>query len=205
MDSSFSLRVERAEQYVRLNFLFRLLFGIYFILYLGHIIMLAGYRTAAFVIAAVNWVLALITGRNQSGLTRFLRNYLRFDAQMRMSLLGLVEPIPHIDVNRHNPEFPVQLHVEAPEETSTLYCFLRLSGIIHILLLPHYICLGLLAIAVALAYLVAFFAVLFTGRWPQGIFNLIVGWFRWIYRVQTYWMGLADEYPPFKLAEGGQS
>ena len=199
MPSTLELRVQRAPSYIRLNFLFRLVFGLYFILYIGHLMLLAGYQAAAYIIASINWVLALITGHNQRGLTDFVRKFLRFDAKMKMSLMGLVEPIPHVDINRHDPEFPVHLEVQAQPETTLLMCFLRLSWLIHVLLVPHWICILFLRVAVAIVYLIGFFAVLFTGRWPAGLFQFIVGVYRWQYRIMEYWYGLTDDYPPFSL------
>jgi hypothetical protein len=47
----------------------------------------------------------------------------------------------------------------------------------------------------------AFFAVLFTGRWPRGAFDYLVGTFRWAYRVIAYFHLMVDAYPPFSLAD----
>jgi Domain of unknown function (DUF4389) len=46
---------------------------------------------------------------------------------------------------------------------------------------------------------VGFFAVLITGRWPDGLRDLVVGFFRWTLRVNAYHMLLTDRYPPFSL------
>jgi uncharacterized protein DUF4389 len=70
-----------------------------------------------------------------------------------------------------------------------------------LLALPHYVCLVALFIAVFFAKIGAFFAVLFTGRYPRGIFDFVVGAFRWSWRVNAYVYLLRDEYPPFTLAE----
>jgi hypothetical protein len=201
MPSTLVFEVQRAEKYVRVNFLLRLLFGLYFILYIGHVLFVTGYRTAALLIAGINWILGLITGKNQEGLIVYLRNFLRFDAQLSMSMLGLAEPIPHIDVNTESVGFPATLTVQAEsEEAARGYCILRLTGVILLMLIPHFLCLALLRVGMVLAYLVGFFVVLFTGSWPAGIFNFIVGVYRWQYRILEYWFGFTDTYPPFKLA-----
>src|SRR6478672_4495202 len=46
-----------------------------------------------------------------------------------------------------------------------------------------------------------FFAVLFTGRWPRGAFDFLVGTFRWAFRVIAYFHLMTDAYPPFSLAD----
>ena len=60
--------------------------------------------------------------------------------------------------------------------------------------------LAFLAIGAILAILIAWFAVLFTGRYPRGLFDYVVGVARWALRVQAYAiLLLTDRYPPFSL------
>ena len=47
----------------------------------------------------------------------------------------------------------------------------------------------------------AFFVILFTGRWPRGAFDFLVGTFRWAYRVVAYMHLMVDAYPPFSMAD----
>ena len=71
-----------------------------------------------------------------------------------------------------------------------------------ILALPHFIVLIFLWIAFLILTIIAFFAILFTGRYPRGIFDFNVGVLRWTWRVGYYsYSALAtDKYPPFSLA-----
>jgi hypothetical protein len=68
------------------------------------------------------------------------------------------------------------------------------------LAIPHYIVLFFLGIAAFFALVVAWFAILFTGRYPRSIFDFVSGLMRWGLRVNAYVaLLLTDEYPPFNL------
>jgi hypothetical protein len=68
------------------------------------------------------------------------------------------------------------------------------------LAIPHYIVLAFLWIAAFFVVIVAWFAILFTGRYPRGMFDFVEGVLRWSVRVTAYaFVLLTDDYPPFSL------
>jgi hypothetical protein len=70
-----------------------------------------------------------------------------------------------------------------------------------LLAIPHYILLVFLTIAAVVAVIIAWFAILFTGRYPRGLFDFVLGVLRWGNRVVAYaFVLVTDEYPPFRLA-----
>jgi hypothetical protein len=70
-----------------------------------------------------------------------------------------------------------------------------------LLAIPHYVALFFLAIAAIVCVILAWFAIVFTGRYPRGLFDFIEGVGRWANRVTGYAFALVtDEYPPFRLA-----
>jgi uncharacterized membrane protein len=70
-----------------------------------------------------------------------------------------------------------------------------------LLAIPHYVVLVVLGIAAILGVIFAWFAILFTGRYPRGIFDFVQGVMRWVLRVQAYaFLLVTDRYPPFSLA-----
>lgn len=69
------------------------------------------------------------------------------------------------------------------------------------LAIPHYLVLFFLQIAAVVVVIVAWFAIVFTGRYPRGLFDFVEGVFRWHNRVVAYAFTLVtDQYPPFRLA-----
>jgi hypothetical protein len=69
-----------------------------------------------------------------------------------------------------------------------------------LLAIPHYILLVFLWIAALVSVVIAWFAILFTGRYPRGLFDFVLGVFRWTNRVIGYaYVLVTDQYPPFRL------
>ena len=68
------------------------------------------------------------------------------------------------------------------------------------LAIPHYVILFFLAIAGFVVTIIAWFAIFFTGRYPRGMFDFVVGVYRWSLRVSGYaFILVTDKYPPFSL------
>ena len=100
-----------------------------------------------------------------------------------------------------NEIYPVQVSVALPEKPSRLLAFLTLLFLVPkmIILVPHHIILYFLGIASLVAAISAQFVVLFTGKYPQALFDFVLGATRWQVRVNAFLVGLTDKYPPFRL------
>jgi hypothetical protein len=88
--------------------------------------------------------------------------------------------------------YPVHFDVQHQERYSRLSTFFRI-----ILAIPHIIWLSLWGIAVEIVVLISWFAILFTGRYPTGLFNFVAAYLSYATRVSCYLMLLTDKFPPF--------
>ncbi len=93
--------------------------------------------------------------------------------------------------------YPVTFTVEYPERLSRGWVLLKFFFDWLYVGIPHGIILWLYGIAVGIVYFIAFFAILFTGKFPKGMYDFVVGYLRWSVNVSAYVMLLRDEYPPF--------
>jgi hypothetical protein len=95
-------------------------------------------------------------------------------------------------------EQSVHLQIDYPDVERDLNRWLPLVK--WLLAIPHFLVLFVLSVAAFFAVVIAWFAILFTGRYPRGLFDFVVGVARWGLRVQAYAVLLVtDRYPPFSL------
>ncbi len=119
---------------------------------------------------------------------------LRFTNRVSAYVLLLRDDYPSTDA-----EQAVHLDIDYPDVPRDLNRWLPLVK--WLLAIPHYIVLFFLSIAAIVAAIVAWFSILFTGSYPPGLFDFVVGVMRWHNRVAGYAFVLAtDRYPPFRLS-----
>jgi hypothetical protein len=123
----------------------------------------------------------------------FQRELTRFGARVGAYALLLTDQYPSTV-----EEQSVHLEVDYPDVEKDLKRGMPLVK--WLLAIPHYFVLAFLAVGVFFALIIAWFAILFTGSYPKGIFDFVVGVMRWGLRVNAYAFLLAtDQYPPFSL------
>jgi hypothetical protein len=123
----------------------------------------------------------------------FMLEFNRFSMRVWAYLMLLTDRYPST-VEQQS----VHLDIPYPDVKQDLNRWLPLVK--WLLALPHYVVLVFLVIGAVIATILAWFAILFTGRYPRGLFEFVVGVNRWAMRVTAYALLLTtDEYPPFSL------
>ncbi|MFN2282263.1 MAG: DUF4389 domain-containing protein, partial [Anaerolineales bacterium] len=123
----------------------------------------------------------------------FARELTRFGARVGAYFCLLTDQYPSVV-----EEQSVHIEIDYPDVKTGLNRWMPIVK--WLLAIPHYIVLAFLGIGAMFAIIIAWFAILFTGKYPEGLFNYVVGVFRWGLRVQAYvTLLVTDEYPPFSL------
>ena len=118
----------------------------------------------------------------------------RFTARIESFLLVLRDEYPSTD-----EEQSVHLQIEYPNAETDLNRILPIFK--WLLAIPHYIVLVVLGVLAIVATILAWLSILVLGRYPQVLFNFVVGVLRWSYRVGAYaFLLTTDRYPPFRLS-----
>ncbi|MGH9205545.1 MAG: DUF4389 domain-containing protein [Acidimicrobiales bacterium] len=154
------------------------------------------------VVLGVLWIVAwfsiLFTARIPEGMFAFMATIFRYQWRVLTFWVWMRESYPPFDLTAAGQDpgtDPARLSVKYPGELSRLLIFVK-----WLLVIPHLIVLFFLYIGAYIAAIIGFFAVLITGRWPEGLRRYIVGVARWGYRVEIYYYLMTDAYPPFSLA-----
>jgi len=177
-----TLEIDYPERQSRWKTLIRLLLVIPLFIF--------SYLLSSGIVLAV-WAAILVKGRIPRWLFDFQVAYNRWQARFGAYFLLLTDQYPPFE-----GEYPIRYEVQYPERLS------RWKLVIwkFITSIPHLIVLAFLSFTLLAVVPLAWFAVLFTGRFPRGLHLYVAGISRWSARVQAYFFSLTDEFPPFSLA-----
>lgn len=168
-------------------------------LYIGipHGIILSILGFIASVMSFFAWWAILFTGKYPKGMFDFVVNVMRWGYRVTAYMGLMTDVMPPYAME--SPESPVKLEVVYPESLSRGKLLLKtFFGWLYVGI-PHGIILGVLGTLAELIIFICWFIILFTGKFPEGMFKLVVGYFRWATRVGAYYGLMTDEYPPFSL------
>ena len=142
-------------------------------------------------LAIVSWCTIVFAGKHILGIRQFTSFYLRWRVRALAYLMLLEDVYPPFG----DAPYPASIEVADPASTRD-----RVSvGFRIFLAIPHFIVLFFVLAAWGLTTIAAWFMILFTGSYPQGLYEFGVGALRWRLRVEAYLLLMADEYPPFSL------
>ena len=177
----------------RLTTGFRLILGIPKFIIVGGLNPTAvGVDGAASVMAFISWFAVVFRGEDPRGLWDFITYYMRWWVRVAAYAALLRDDYPPFG----DEPYPTTYGVTYPAGRRN-----RLSvGLRLIYVIPHVVVLIFVNIAWTVTTIIAWFAILFTGAYPAGLYRFAVGAMRWNARVQSYLLLLRDEYPPFSLA-----
>lgn len=186
--------IKKQDSYSRGELLLRRLFGAFYIL-IPHAILLLFIGLAVLVVDFMVFWLILFTGRYPESCFEFRLNFMRWNLRLNASLFNLIDGYPKLGL-KHQHE-GVVLDLEYPTDISRSSVALRfLFGYLYVMI-PHGFILSVLMVAVLFANLIGWWAVLFTGKYPDSLFNFQVYYFRWSQRVSLYMAYMTHTYPPF--------
>lgn len=168
------------------------------VLVIPHQLWLAVLLLGAEVLTFLGWFAILFTSRMPDSWTDYIAGVLRYQWRVGSYLYAWTVQYPsftpvsgHIDPG----DYPAVLWCARAVERNRLTTFFR-----ALLVIPHVVVLYLFGIVASLVLFAAWFVVLFTGRWPEGMRSFVIGFFRWQFRVHGYLSLLTDVYPPFDTA-----
>jgi hypothetical protein len=147
----------------------------------------------AAIVAMIAWFAILLTGKYPEGLWNLAAFYLRWRVRVLAYVALLRDEYPPFG----DGPYPVQVEIFKPTgPRNRLMIAFRIF-----LLVPHFILLWFLSVLWFVTSVVAWFAILFTGRFPDSLYDYGVAVLRWSVRVEAYLLLLHDEYPPFSLEQ----
>ena len=145
----------------------------------------------AFVMGIIAWFAILFGDTHPRGLWDFARYFMAWRARVAAYMALLRDEYPPFG----DGAYPVTYEVSYPDTPRDKWSV----GLRILYVIPHAIVLFFVGIAWFITAVIAWFAILFTGSYPAGLYRFAIGYLRWQTRVDSYVLLMRDEYPPFSL------
>ncbi len=188
-----TFEIKHQEQYSRGELLLRSFFGWVYIL-IPHYFLLIFYSLWQAILSIAAWFVILFTGNTPDWYYQTTLNSLKWSTRLSARLMNLSDGYPSFGPNGTD---------EATTVDFPLVHIGRVNLIIRtifgvFMIIPHLFCLYFRMLATMILVFLAWWIVLFTGKYPEGMHRFNVGTFRWGMRVGIYLNFLSESYPPFR-------
>lgn len=192
------LTIKHQESYSRGQLLLRTFFGfIYIVIPHGFVLWFVGIWAG--ILAFLAWWVVLFTGKYPQSWHEFQVKFLNWQTRVNATMLHLSDGYPAFGISGTSNTISVEQ--KYPQTLSRGLLLLRtFFGFIYVII-PHMFCLWFRAIGTYVLVFLAWWVVLFTGKYPESWHAFNVGTIRWGLRVGFYMSYLTDEYPPFSGKE----
>lgn len=190
-------KINYQEDYSRGELLLRMFFGWIYIM-IPHMFLMYFLAIGLMFVRFVSFWAILFTGSWPRGMFDYQVKFQRYSLRVSARLMNLADGYPAFGLGGtdENTDF----NIAYPEEVSRGRLIVRtLFG--GFMIIPHIFVLYFRMIGVMIVNMLAFWIVLFTGKYPKGMFDFTVGTLRWATRVGAYVSYYTDDYPPFTGAE----
>lgn len=192
------LTVLHQESYSRGELLLRFFFGWLYILIPHAFLAFFIGLWAIFLQFVAFWVI-LFTGRYPESMFRFQMDLLRWDLRLSARVFNISDGYPAMGLKP--TEDNTNLEHPYPEKVSRGLTLVRLFFGLFYVLIPHGFVLIFRGLFVGILAFLAWWNVLFTGKYPESAFKWVTGQLRWQYRVILYMNFMSELYPPFRGEE----
>ncbi|MGB0886478.1 MAG: DUF4389 domain-containing protein [Vicingaceae bacterium] len=186
--------IKRQETYSRGELLLRSFFGVFYIL-IPHMFVLFFLAIASMVMGFIAFWAILFTGKYPKGMFEFQVKFRLWELRVNARLLNLSDGYPAFGLDAKDDS--VTFEMEYPESLSRGNLLLKAFFGFFYVLIPHIFILYFRIIGVYVVVFIAWWAVLFTGKYPKGMFDFVVGTFRWFMRLGLFMGNMSDTYPAF--------
>jgi len=187
MSYPVTFEADHAEQRNRLTAFFRLILAIPLAIWLNL------YGIVATIAVVIAWFAIVLTGHYPASLYEFVAGFTRYVTRFTAYVALLTDPYPSFG-GADDPDYPVRMRFDGPlEQYSRLKTLLRIVLAIPIVILRY-----AMNILLEIGALGAWFVILFTGRMPQGLFDVMVLANSYTARSDAYLFLLTETYPPFQ-------
>ena len=192
------LTVKHQEEYSRGELLLRSFFGAFYIA-LPHGFLLFFMSIWSAILQFVAFWIVLFTGKYPQSMFEFQVGLMKWNLRVTARLYNLADGYPAFGIGGADEH--TDLQVEYPEKISRGLVIVRaLFGLFYVML-PHMFILIFYSIWCQILIFVAWWIVLFTGKFPESMHETIVGLIRWQTRINLYMGYMTDAYPPFSGKE----